>query len=633
MKCPHCGHWNRASFPRCFQCGTPLEAPAAAQSAPADAFMAQETAAEEAPKPGKTYIRYNEDGRASAIADDKDALARDMQSLQQRKQKGIVKQQNLRQSSARQGIAPTGRHVQTMTGRVQFPTMQKANIIRENDDKEAQLRPDAIAISSRLNRSEDQETLDFTQTPTYKQTPPLRRSQRNTRHFGIRRFTRFIAFFLIAAVIIGGACFLFQRQKEPSLQEQAIITATILDDMPAHMIKIPAEEGAVIYIKELRKSFTVSGGYAVLEVEDYKWYEALETAVEEAEEDEKEAAQQRLDELLRAQHITATITPYIKTNANEQKQMEIITYDVEIPLSPLLLVSPGTGADQVSTAMYQIQFKVAANSEVSINNEDYTDLVNANDGLISYNANVAAKGNNEFVITVRAPHCRPTSTTVTLYRAPQAIPLDLAADIASRWTPGYVEDKSQPQNPDGSYPMIEEPMTVRCTTLTGAHVDIRSPYANLDLENINKDGSFSFEAVFTKIGTNTITIVASDPDHPETPPSVVEHNVYYVPMASIYTRKAWDIYTMYTDYLNFTETRIAATQIYVCKGTIVEILSTKPQLAVMALDKDPTKTVLLENLSNDEYVPGQRYRVYGDAYGIYNGIPRLVGRYTYPPND
>ena len=25
MRCPNCGHWNRASFPRCFQCGAPLE--------------------------------------------------------------------------------------------------------------------------------------------------------------------------------------------------------------------------------------------------------------------------------------------------------------------------------------------------------------------------------------------------------------------------------------------------------------------------------------------------------------------------------------------------------------------------------------------------------------------------------
>ncbi len=626
MKCPHCGHWNRASFPRCFQCGAPLEPPQEVKET-------QETLPEETVKPGKTYIRYGEDGRATASVDDRDALALDMQSLQERKQKGQMEQQRLRQRSAVQGIAPTGRHVQTMTGRMEPLPVRRSEVIREDEEIEGELRPGAIPVQSRRKMEDrEPEILDLTHTQSY--DPPVpRRTRHGKRRLGIRRFTRLFAWVLILAVAGAGAYFLLRRPPEASLQDQAIITNTILNDMPAHMIKIPAEEGAVIYIKELRKSYTVTGGYATVEVEDYKWYEEMENAVAEAAPEDVEEKQKELQELLEADYITATITPYIKTNANEQKQMDIITYPVEIPTSPLLLVNPNTGYAEVSTAMFQIQFEVAANSTVTINNEDYSDLVNTQDGLISYNASVAATGNNEFVITTRAQHCRPYTTTVTLYRAPQAIPLDLAADIATRWSPGYVNDLSQPQNADGTYPQKEEPMTVRCTTLTGANIEILSPYANLDLSRIYVDGSFSFEAVFTKIGTNTITIIATDPDHPETPASVVNHDVYYVPVAAIYTRKAWDICVQYTDYLNFTQTRVANTQIYVCEGTIIEILSTKPQLGVMQLDKDPTRTVLLENLSNDEYVVGQRYRVFGDAYGVYNGMPRLVGRYTYPPRN
>lgn len=622
MKCPHCGHWNRASFPRCFQCGTPLDMTSEEVNQPTAAA-----------KPGKVYIRYDEDGTTSSTADDRDKLALDMQTLQERKQKGRQEMQRIREQGARQGIAPTSRHVQTVTGRVTVPPSYKNDVITEVEEVEPTLRPDAIAVSSKRRPPADQpEVLDLTHTQAI--TPPTpRRSQRNHRRFGLRRFARLAAWLMIAAVVIAGIYFLVQRDQDAPLQEQVIITNTILNDMPAHMIRIPAEEGAVIYIKELRKSYTVTGGYATVEVEDYKWYEAAEIAVEEADEDNREEAEKNLKALLDAESITATITPYIKTSANEQKQMDIITYPVEIPLSPLMLVTPDTGYAEVSTAMYQIQFEVAANSEVTINDEDFSDLVNTQKGLISYNASVAAKGNNEFVITTRAQHCRPSTVSVTLYRAPQAIPLDLATDIATRWSPGYVDDKSQPPDENGKYPQKEDPMVVRCTTLTGAHIEIKTPYANLDLSRINIDGSFEFEAVFTKIGTNTITIVASDPAHPEIEPSVVNHNVYYVPVSAIYTRKAWDIYDMYTDYLNFTQTRVANTQIYVCKGTIEEILSTKPQLAVMALDRDPTKKVLLENLSNDEYKQGQRLRVYGDAYGVYNGMPRLVGRYTYLPID
>ena len=46
---------------------------------------------------------------------------------------------------------------------------------------------------------------------------------------------------------------------------------------------------------------------------------------------------------------------------------------------------------------------------------------------------------------------------------------------------------------------------------------------------------------------------------------------------------------------------------------------------------DGSRPVLLENMSSDTWVVGESYRVYADAYGVYNGMPRLVGRYTYAP--
>ena len=79
--------------------------------------------------------------------------------------------------------------------------------------------------------------------------------------------------------------------------------------------------------------------------------------------------------------------------------------------------------------------------------------------------------------------------------------------------------------------------------------------------------------------------------------------------------------------------RVARTQSYLCQGTIVEILSNKPQLALMDTDESEggERLVLLENMSSDTWVVGERYRVYADAYGVYDGKPRLVGRYTYDP--
>lgn len=607
MRCPNCGHWNRASFPRCFQCGAPLE-----PEKPDD----QPREVPDVPPPSKVYIQINEEGRATSSVDERDKLAAEMKDLLARKEKGEEEQRRLRRDSASQGIAPSGRTVQNLTGRTYFPTAQSTSYTTDEEEIGGDVRPDAIPVVS-------PRTIDYDEYgdpgPAPSRTAAHRtvsmRPLKRRRHYGLRRFVRVAAAVLIvAAVGLAGYQFVYKPlvldQQEAPLQERAIITTSILDDMPAHTIRLPAQEGANIYIKELRKSYTVTGGYATIEVADYIWYENSQSVTQET--------------------VTATLTPFIKTSAGEQKPMDTVSYEVEIPLSPLMLVSPDVNYVTVSTALYNIQFNVAKNSTVYINGEDYSDLVNTQDGLISYNASVSPIGENVFEIVTRSQYYRENRMTITLYRAPQEIRLDLAADIASRWSPNLEEDKTQEPDAKGKYPMVEPNMTVRGTTVSWATITVKSKYKNLDLSQLALNGTFSFEAVFDKIGTNKIIIEASAPGYQT---SVVEHEVYYVPIAAVYTRKAWDMATQYVDFLNNATTRINNTTIYVCEGTVTQILSEKPQLAIVQLDKNPERTVLIENLSTDTWEVGQRYRIFADAYGVYNGMPRLVGRYTYPPNN
>jgi len=83
------------------------------------------------------------------------------------------------------------------------------------------------------------------------------------------------------------------------------------------------------------------------------------------------------------------------------------------------------------------------------------------------------------------------------------------------------------------------------------------------------------------------------------------------------------------NFLNNATTRINNTTIYVCEGTVTQILSEKPQLAIMKLDSTQERTVMIENMSTDKWEVGKKYRVFADAFGLYDGMPRLVGRYTY----
>ncbi len=584
MKCPKCGYWNRDSFPKCFRCGEELHGEAAAQS----------RAKPEIPKAdGKTYIQISEDGRATSAVDSRDQLAMEMEDLAARKKRGEAQHRRLRENSARQGFAPSSTIAQSMTGRRAFPLPQNTSYIRKDAEVEGKVRPDAIPVTSQRVIGYDEEARP---EPGMKYRESVSSRRRNKqikiyRHGFLRRFGKIIAAALVIAAL-GAVGYeriykpYIERMHAQSLQENTIITPSILNEMPAHIILLPGEDGQSYWITELKASYAVSGGYATIEVPDYKWYEDLPNITEES--------------------VTATITPYLRTAAGEQKQMQQVTFQVDVPESPLELVSPTTNYSQTYRQLYEIQFKVARNSTVTINGENYSDLVNNTDGLITYQAPINPIGNNDFVIKTRAQYCREKTETIVIYRQPQTIRLDLSADIATRYS--------------------SQTMKISGTTLTWATITVESPYMNLDTTELATRGIFSFDAVFNQIGNNTIIIKASAPGYES---SIVEHNVYYVPIADVYTRKAWSMKDQYTDYLNNSDKRVANTQIYQCDGVITQIISTNPQMAVMELSDGTNRPLLLTNNTYDTWQPGSVYRVFGDAYGLYDGAPWLNARYSY----
>ncbi len=596
MKCPNCGYWNRDSFPQCFKCGQKLQAPQAQQTAGGslDEFLQKNSAP-------KNYIRFDEEGNASGEQDARDELASEMRLLQQRKARGKRRQQQLRTDGASQGFAPTARSIVYSPERVR-PNQyaQQYEYVPENE-VEGELRPNARQVFSeraaRETESYDglEQSLYYSNGTTRHVSIPPSTPVRMTRTFIPGRIVRILALvLLLAAGLFAGYHYLYlpysnTHQQEP-LSARVEITPSILGDSAAHTIKIPGEEGAEIYIKELRRTYIVTGGYATIEVADYFWYENDSANIDE--------------------DVYATITPYLKTSGGEQILMEQFQYPVEVPESPLILVRPDTGYAEVSTAIYNIQFRVEKSSTVTINGEDFSDLANTQDGLISYNATIQPIGYNTFEIKTRCQYYRESTTTVTIYRAVQDIPLDLSTTLDNRSS--------------------RDEMTISATTLPGATVTVETPYKDLDISQLNTTGEFSFKALFSVIGNNTITITAS---YPGKVTSTVNYDVYYIPPAATYTRKAWPLDNWnYNELLSSIATRAANSQIYVCTGEIVSIISTSPQLAIMETGTSTTsRQVLLENRSMDTWVIGQRYRVYADVFGLYNGIPRLIGRYTYSP--
>ena len=221
-------------------------------------------------------------------------------------------------------------------------------------------------------------------------------------------------------------------------------------------------------------------GFATLEIPDHLWYDSVEGAL--------------------AETMQVTLTPFLKTSAGRQQPLNTISYEIEIPLSPIRLDSPDSLRTTVSTTMSAIQITVRPGSRVTVNGQDCSDTVSSETGIMSYNATVQPIGDNVFNIVVRSQYCRDNSISVVLYRAPQDIPLDLAV---------------------GTYGTTNERiMRVSATTLPGAYVTVTTPHSDLDITDLESTGNFSFNAVFDKIGNNTISIEAT---YPGRKTSVVDH--------------------------------------------------------------------------------------------------------------
>ena len=291
------------------------------------------------------------------------------------------------------------------------------------------------------------------------------------------RLRRTLLLLLIAALLalIGWAAYTYilpiinDSKGEP--QTIVTITPTIRDDLAAHTITISGNDGDRISLRELRTSAIVMDGVATFDIMDYSWYDDTDTSLEESME--------------------VTLSPYLITESGKQTPLETISYTVDIPLSYIELYDPGSPYTVVSTALYTIVFYVSEGSNVSINGENYSDLVAKTTGMVSYNATVQPIGENNFTIVVRSPHCRENSMTVTLYRERQEIPLDLSSDISN--VSNY------------------DVMTIRATTIPGANIQVLSPYSDLNITNTPRDGTFTFKALFDTIGDNTIVITADYP--------------------------------------------------------------------------------------------------------------------------
>lgn len=598
MKCPECGQWNRASLPRCSSCGTPLHDP--------DAMGPEWKKALKDDQKSTQYLRMDEYGETEQKPDERDTLAREMYALKDRKISGARELKRLRRENGKHGAPSVPMTIRTSDETAAFwqPEEEPGSTVqtrRMSEPEEERPDPRARGDGHRIHFMDSEG--NWLERDSYN---PIRTEQsvysawgstvrvNDPRAARARRRKRFLIVCLVMLFCCAAAFGVWKirdkyiREPEAVENPNVLINASILDDLAAHTIRIPGQEGQQIYIRELHSSYLVTGGYATVEIADHTWYDDYEGTLGDT--------------------MDVTLTPFMKAASGKQDPMDPIRYTVDIPISPIELTSPDGLRTDVSTTMFTLKFAVRPGSRVTINGEDCSDTVSSETGELSYNATVQPIGDNVFHVVVRSPYCRDNTLDVTLYRAPQEIPLDLAVGI-------YGSTDS-------------DHMKVSATTLPGATIDVLSPFTDMNISELDSTGKFTFQAKFDKIGNNTIVITAS---YPGKKTSRVEHTVYYLPPASEYTKKAWPLSESgYSDLLNNGEYRKSYGQIYLVTGVVQYVVSEKPQMVVINTSPDgKSQPVLVENYTKTTWQVGTYYRIYADANGTYDSMPRLNARFTY----
>lgn len=653
MKCPKCGAWNAAYLPKCTRCGGALPegegAPANWEEAmhekkPALQVIQFDAGEENAPTPTDESAYDPERVDRAAITDELEELQRrrkagaqrirqmkeqadrvrrsvreteiirpvpeagDMPSAyagdsaaisrrQQQRQSEYLGEQTIAQSAYRPQESPYGYFGDPATERpLTYVDDEDAPIFYDGYTPE---RGDQAALTDEDYMPRRIQTRAANRDAYESYTATSRRRQSVLRLIGKVLLIALCCFAVGAGGVVAARHFVINQGLQVRQDNETRVELTegeTSDGHPSHTLTIYGRENATIYLSEMQSSYVIADGKVEVQIPDYMWYDTeSSTFATEADDDTMDV----------------TITPYIRySQEGDQYQLEPVHFAIDVPLSPIYLLNPPAPMADVGVSIYEVRINVQLGSTVIIDGTNVSTLIRET-GNVSKNVQVLPVGANTISISVKSKYCRENKMEITLNRAPQEIPLELAATVLVEW------------NYEATDPDPNHQPSISGTTLPGASISVEFPHSDLQVNS--ETGAFTFRPIFTQLGNNDVVIRASYEGRAD---SVITHTVYYMPNADIYTRRAWSLSDGYSDLINYIDMRKGT--IYVGEGVIERIISTAPQLAIMNIGTTTLdKRVLLENSSKTTWEVGTSYRIYGDVYGLYDSMPRLTVRYTY----
>ena len=359
-----------------------------------------------------------------------------------------------------------------------------------------------------------------------------------------------------------------------------------MDDMrQGHAVIFFGRDGDQIYVPELQRSLSISGGVARMELADSEWFSNNVTDVEYAD---------------------ITLSPMLISESGRKTELPQFNFQVDVPVSPLLVTSPAEERTTVVVGVYPLTLNVVPGSTVFVNGEDVTESVDRS-GYLSTYVSVKPIGDNVITLIVRTPKHRECRRELVIFRQHYDIELELDTTVSSVST--------------------ARTMAVTGTTEPGASITVDTDHIPESLSVDPQTGRFSFVAQFTNYGNNIVRFRATKEGKQD---AEITLNVNYRPSLDEMSGRAWAM-----DYpqlrLLFENWRY---QSFVCKGPIIDSFTDDDGRKCLVMDVGTTERQLVI-LVNDTTITsptlGRSYQVYAyvDGQHMYQSeyYPMLVALY------
>lgn len=399
-----------------------------------------------------------------------------------------------------------------------------------------------------------------------------------------------VACFMIVGIGIYKLVFWIDSYKITRLYTRGAYTPTLSeismsDGRKGHALVFYGEDGDLIYLPEMDKSLSICGGVARLEIADSDWF---------------------TEEVSEYDYADISFAPVLVREDGTQVQLPIVNYSIDVPTSPLEVISPASNDLSVVTSSYPLQIQVVPGSELFVNGEDLTNRLDRS-GAFSGEVSVQPIGDNTYTVIVRTPAHKETRQDITIYRKQFDIEIELDNEVSTNSSANT--------------------MPVSGTCEPGAAISVDTDYIEESLQMDMNTGKFSFIAKFDKLGDNVVRFRASMEGRDD---AVISFTVNYKPTLAQYSAKAWKMdYPQLSVYFeNWLE------RIFLCEGSMIDKFTGDDGVEYLVMDVGTDgvqQLVILQNYTTISPSLGPKYTAYADVTGRYfyqnQYFPMLAARY------